>query len=63
MQIEDIEADLRRRVEETRDWLNSEDLPKIEGLEARGTPCLATAIALISEPKLDRHCACCLPLL
>ena len=51
MRIEDIEADLERRIEETQDWLNRESSPEISGLEARGTSCTATVIALISDPK------------
>jgi hypothetical protein len=49
MQIEDIEADLKQRIDGTRSWLADMNLPVIEGLEARGAPCTATAIELISD--------------
>lgn len=49
MQIEDIEVDFRRQVEETRSLFGGTDLPVVEGLEARGTPCIARAIELIND--------------
>jgi hypothetical protein len=51
MQIEDIEKDLMRRVQESASWLESDDPLVIDGLEARDTPCTATAISLISDKK------------
>lgn len=49
MQIEDIEADLKHKIDQTRSWLSSAEPHVIEGLEARGTPCTATAIELIDD--------------
>ncbi len=51
MQIEDIEKDLEHRVEETTRWLESDDALVIDGLEARNTPCRATAIELINDKR------------
>ena len=51
MQIEDIEKDLERRVEESTYWLETDDAHIIGGLEARNSPCTATAISLISDKK------------
>ncbi len=51
MQIEDIEADLKYKIEQTRSWLADAEPPTIDGLEARDTPCLATADRLINDPK------------
>ena len=49
MQIEDIEADLKQRIDQTRSWVADAESPVIEGLEARGTPCTATAVELIND--------------
>ena len=51
MRIEDIEADLQLRIEQTRNWLSNSELPVIEGLEARNTPCTATVVELINDSK------------
>jgi len=51
MQIEDIEADLKSKIDQTRSWLAGDELPTINGLEARGTPCVATAVTLINDTK------------
>ena len=51
VQIEDIESDLKRRVDETRAWLKGNDAAVIDGLEARGTPCVAAAVGLIRDPS------------
>ena len=51
MRLEDIESELKSRVEQTRGWLRDTESPVIEGLEARNTPCTAYAIDLIDEPK------------
>lgn len=49
MVVDDIEQDLRLRIEETSSWMSSPELPVIDNLEARGTPCTAYAVELIKD--------------
>lgn len=49
MKIEDIEEDLKKRIDQTRNWLADVESPVVDDLEARGTPCKATAIELIND--------------
>lgn len=51
MILENIENDLLRRIEESIRWLDSNKALIIDGLDARNTPCAATAIELINDKK------------
>jgi len=51
MDLSDIENDLRRRIDESVQWLGSGNGTVIEGLQARSTPCNATAVGIIDDKK------------
>jgi hypothetical protein len=56
MKNAEVEQDLQRRIQESRNWLNSDELGSIEGLQIRGFPCTAEPVMFLDNPRRkERH--------
>jgi hypothetical protein len=56
MQNAEVEQDLQRRIQESRDWLDSDKLGLIAGLQIRGYPCKAEPVMFLDSPRRkERH--------
>lgn len=56
MQIAEIEQDLQRRIEESREWLASDRLGSLYELQVRGFPCKAEPIMFLDDlGRKERH--------
>jgi hypothetical protein len=56
MQIAEVEQDLQRRIEESRDWLASERPGSIFELQIREFPCKAEPVMFLDDPRRkERH--------
>lgn len=56
MKIAEVEQDLQRRIEESRDWLASERHGSISELQIRGFPCKAEPVMFLDDPpRKERH--------
>jgi len=51
MQNSEVEQDLQRRIKESRDWLDSEELDSIARLQIRGYPCQAEPVMSLDSPR------------
>lgn len=51
-----VEQDLQRRIQESRDWLDSQEPGSLEGLKIRGFSSKADPIAFLDDPgRKERH--------
>ena len=56
MKNSEIEEDLQRRIQESRDWLGSDKPGSIAGLQIRGFPCKAEPVLFLDSPRRkERH--------
>jgi len=56
MEMEDVEKDLQRRINQSREWLESGGADLISGLKIRDYPCQAEPTEFLDDPQREeRH--------